>query len=123
MVGEWHIARPDCRGHRAGRLAHTINSRKASSICYVSCGSGVRQPFASRTGSLKSNSRFDPWTSYSELEDIAVSSREFYSLPTRDEALFSVKTFLAGMLALYIAFSIDLSRPYWALAHWRPFTS
>jgi len=45
-----------------------------------------------------------------------VSSREFYSLPTWDEALFSVKTFLAGMLALYIAFSIDLSRPYWALA-------
>ena len=45
-----------------------------------------------------------------------MSSREFYSLPTWDEALFSVKTFLAGMLALYIAFSIDLSRPYWALA-------
>ena len=36
--------------------------------------------------------------------------------PTWGEALFSAKTFLAGMLALYIAFSIDLSRPYWALA-------
>jgi uncharacterized membrane protein YccC len=37
-------------------------------------------------------------------------------LPTWSEALFSVKTFMAGMLALYIAFSIDLSRPYWALS-------
>jgi uncharacterized membrane protein YccC len=36
--------------------------------------------------------------------------------PTWAEALFSAKTFLAGMLALYIAFSIDLSRPYWALS-------
>jgi uncharacterized membrane protein YccC len=49
-------------------------------------------------------------------EDVAVNSREFFRLPTWDEALFSFKTFLAGMLALYIAFSIDLSRPYWALA-------
>ena len=45
-----------------------------------------------------------------------MSSREFSWLPTWDEALFSVKTFLAGMLALYIAVSIDLSRPYWAPA-------
>jgi uncharacterized membrane protein YccC len=58
----------------------------------------------------------DPRRSRSEPEDVAMSSREFSWLPTRDEALFSVKTFLAGMLALYIAFSVDLSRPYWALA-------
>ncbi len=30
--------------------------------------------------------------------------------------LFSAKAFLAGMLALAIAFSLDLPRPYWALA-------
>lgn len=30
--------------------------------------------------------------------------------------VFSGKAFLAGMLALYIAFSLDLSRPYWALS-------
>jgi uncharacterized membrane protein YccC len=58
----------------------------------------------------------DRWASHSEPEDAAVSNKKFSWLPTWDEALFSVKTFLAGMLALYIAFSIDLSRPYWALA-------
>jgi uncharacterized membrane protein YccC len=30
--------------------------------------------------------------------------------------IFSLKTFSAGMLALYIAFYFDLPRPYWALA-------
>jgi uncharacterized membrane protein YccC len=30
--------------------------------------------------------------------------------------LFSIKTFLAGMLALAVAFWLDLPRPYWALA-------
>lgn len=36
--------------------------------------------------------------------------------PTAGEMLFSVKTFIGAMLALYIAFSIDLPRPYWAMA-------
>ena len=37
-------------------------------------------------------------------------------LPGINEWLFSVKTFAGAMLALYIAFSIGLDRPYWALA-------
>jgi uncharacterized membrane protein YccC len=36
--------------------------------------------------------------------------------PGIDEWLFTAKTFAAAMLALYIAFSIGLDRPYWALA-------
>lgn len=37
-------------------------------------------------------------------------------LPTWRDWLFSVKTFAASMLALYIALSAGLSRPYWAMA-------
>jgi uncharacterized membrane protein YccC len=37
-------------------------------------------------------------------------------LPSLRDWIFSLKTFLAGMLALYIAFYFDLPRPYWALA-------
>jgi uncharacterized membrane protein YccC len=36
--------------------------------------------------------------------------------PGLNEWLFAVKTFAAGMLALYIAMSIGLDKPYWALA-------
>jgi uncharacterized membrane protein YccC len=36
--------------------------------------------------------------------------------PGVDEWLFAVKTFGAAMLALYIAMSIGLDRPYWAMA-------
>jgi uncharacterized membrane protein YccC len=36
--------------------------------------------------------------------------------PGINEWLFSVKTFAAAMLALYLAMSIDLDRPYWAMA-------
>jgi uncharacterized membrane protein YccC len=35
--------------------------------------------------------------------------------PGLDAWLFAVKTFAAGMLALYIAMSIGLDKPYWAL--------
>ena len=38
------------------------------------------------------------------------------NLPSLRDWIFSLKTFLAGMLALYIAFYFDLPRPYWALA-------
>ena len=38
------------------------------------------------------------------------------NLPSLRDWIFSLKTFIAGMLALYIAFYFDLSRPYWALA-------
>ncbi|MGO6908216.1 FUSC family protein, partial [Rhizobium ruizarguesonis] len=30
--------------------------------------------------------------------------------------LFSAKAFLASMLALFVALSLDLPRPYWAMA-------
>jgi uncharacterized membrane protein YccC len=36
--------------------------------------------------------------------------------PTWTEWLFSVKTFAASMLALYIALAADLPRPYWSMA-------
>ena len=36
--------------------------------------------------------------------------------PGINDWLFSVKTFAAAMLAVYIAFSIGLQRPYWAMA-------
>lgn len=36
-------------------------------------------------------------------------------LPSKTEALFSVKSFAAAMLALYIAMRIGLPRPFWAL--------
>jgi uncharacterized membrane protein YccC len=35
--------------------------------------------------------------------------------PTRDELLFSVKSLTASMLALYIALSIGLPRPFWSM--------
>lgn len=37
-------------------------------------------------------------------------------LPTRGDWVFSVKTYTAAMLALYIAMLFDLPRPYWAMA-------
>ena len=37
-------------------------------------------------------------------------------LPGINEWLYSVKTFAAAMAALYIAMSIGLQRPYWAMA-------
>ncbi|MFT4184019.1 MAG: FUSC family protein [Rhizobium sp.] len=37
-------------------------------------------------------------------------------LPSWREWLFSAKAFLAAMLALFIALSLDLPRPYWAMA-------
>ncbi|KQQ88606.1 FUSC family protein [Massilia sp. Leaf139] len=36
-------------------------------------------------------------------------------LPSTDEALFSLKSFAAAMLALYLAMRIGLPRPFWAL--------
>ena len=36
-------------------------------------------------------------------------------MPTLQDAIFSLKTFAAAMLALYVAFSLDLPRPYWAM--------
>ncbi|MGL4605394.1 MAG: FUSC family protein [Iodobacter sp.] len=36
-------------------------------------------------------------------------------LPDTGEVLFSLKTFSAAMLALYISFSMDLQRPFWAM--------
>jgi uncharacterized membrane protein YccC len=38
------------------------------------------------------------------------------NFPSLRDWIFSLKTFLAGMVALYIAFYYDLPRPYWALA-------
>jgi uncharacterized membrane protein YccC len=38
------------------------------------------------------------------------------TLPSRTEWLFSIKAFIAAMLALYIALLFDLPRPYWAMA-------
>jgi len=38
------------------------------------------------------------------------------TLPSGREWLFSVKTFAASMLALYIALALGLPRPYWAMA-------
>ena len=38
------------------------------------------------------------------------------TLPTARDWIFSLKTFFAGLLALYISMWADLSRPYWALA-------
>ena len=35
--------------------------------------------------------------------------------PSKTEVLFSVKSFAAAMLALYIAMRIGLPRPFWAL--------
>src|SRR5471030_729756 len=36
--------------------------------------------------------------------------------PTSREWIFSVKTFAASMLALYIGLKLELPRPYWAMA-------
>lgn len=38
------------------------------------------------------------------------------NLPSLRDWIFSLKTFAAGMLSLYIAFYFELPRPYWALA-------
>jgi uncharacterized membrane protein YccC len=38
------------------------------------------------------------------------------TLPTFRDWIFSVKTFSAAMLALYIALKLELPRPYWAMA-------
>ncbi len=38
------------------------------------------------------------------------------TFPSRAEWLFSIKAFIAAMLALYIALAFDLPRPYWAMA-------
>ncbi|MFB9910768.1 FUSC family protein [Rhizobium paknamense] len=38
------------------------------------------------------------------------------TMPGWRDWLFSVKAFIAAMLALYIALALDLSRPYWALS-------
>ena len=34
--------------------------------------------------------------------------------PSKMDFIFAVKTFIAGMLALYIAFCLDLTYPMWA---------
>ncbi|MBP0613985.1 FUSC family protein [Jiella mangrovi] len=39
-----------------------------------------------------------------------------FALPSRLEWIFAAKTFAASMLALFIALSADLPRPYWAMA-------
>jgi len=36
--------------------------------------------------------------------------------PTSRDWIFSVKTFAASMLALYIGLKLELPRPYWAMA-------
>ena len=36
--------------------------------------------------------------------------------PNLNDYMFSVKTFIAAMLALYVALAINLDRPYWAMA-------
>src|ERR1700744_4310530 len=38
------------------------------------------------------------------------------TFPTSRDWLFSVKTFIASMLALYIGLKLELPRPYWAMA-------
>jgi uncharacterized membrane protein YccC len=38
------------------------------------------------------------------------------SLPSIRDWIFSAKTFLAAMLALYIALKWELPRPYWSMA-------
>jgi uncharacterized membrane protein YccC len=38
------------------------------------------------------------------------------TLPSRSDWLFSIKAFIASMLALYVALLFDLPRPYWAMA-------
>ena len=35
--------------------------------------------------------------------------------PTGDELLFSAKSYLGAMLALYLSYRIGLSRPFWAM--------
>ncbi|ANB75284.1 hypothetical protein AYM40_23100 [Paraburkholderia phytofirmans OLGA172] len=39
-----------------------------------------------------------------------------FRFPSRLEWLFSLKTFIASMIALYIALKLELPRPYWAMA-------
>ncbi|WP_168787481.1 FUSC family protein [Paraburkholderia aromaticivorans] len=38
------------------------------------------------------------------------------NFPTRHDWLFSLKTFTAAMIALYLALALELPRPYWAMA-------
>lgn len=38
------------------------------------------------------------------------------NLPSWRDWLFSVKAFIAAIMALFIALSLDLPRPYWAMA-------
>ncbi len=38
------------------------------------------------------------------------------SFPSAREWLFSVKTFIAAMVALYLGLWFELPRPYWAMA-------
>ena len=47
---------------------------------------------------------------------IAILNRTGFRLPSRLEWVFSVKTFIASMIALYIALRLQLPRPYWAMA-------
>ncbi|MBS7404951.1 MAG: FUSC family protein, partial [Oxalobacter sp.] len=35
-------------------------------------------------------------------------------LPDREEFIFSLKSFVGAMMALYLAFRIGLPRPFWA---------
>ena len=35
--------------------------------------------------------------------------------PNKLDWIFATKTFLAGMLSLYVAFSLDLAYPIWAI--------
>jgi uncharacterized membrane protein YccC len=37
------------------------------------------------------------------------------TLPTREEIIFSLKCYASAMMALYIAYSIGLTRPFWAM--------
>ncbi|MBR5999793.1 MAG: FUSC family protein, partial [Oxalobacter sp.] len=39
----------------------------------------------------------------------------FFNIPTKDEWIFSLKTFIGAMVAFYLAQRIGLPRPFWAL--------
>jgi len=38
------------------------------------------------------------------------------TLPTRNELVFAVKAYSGAMLALWIAFWLELDNPYWSMA-------
>ncbi|QIO08393.1 FUSC family protein [Acinetobacter lanii] len=43
-------------------------------------------------------------------------TKQLFALrPNKSDWIFAIKTFIAGILALYIAFSLDLSYPIWAI--------